>query len=205
MPSSPRSRSRAASDRGRAGRRRRSSSRISPARCVAAAPAYLKSHSQGEYVFDHGWADAWERAGGQYYPKLQVAVPFTPVPGSRLLGDDPQQLLGAIEAVTSAERPVVGAHHLCRRGEARPNASARLADPPRNPISLAQSRLFELRRFPRRADQPQAQGDPQGAGGGVARAGDSGRCAATRSARPNGMRCGPSTRTPAAANGGGPI
>jgi len=66
----------------------------------AAAPAYLKSHSQGEYVFDHGWADAWERAGGQYYPKLQVAVPFTPVPGSRLLGGYPQQLLGAIEAVT---------------------------------------------------------------------------------------------------------
>jgi len=67
---------------------------------VAAAPAYLKTHSQGEYVFDHGWADAWERAGGQYYPKLQVAVPFTPVPGPRLLGTRPQQLLTAIEAVT---------------------------------------------------------------------------------------------------------
>ena len=66
---------------------------------VAAAPAYLKSHSQGEYVFDHGWADAWERAGGHYYPKLQVAVPFTPVPGPRLLGSRPQQLLAAIEAV----------------------------------------------------------------------------------------------------------
>jgi uncharacterized protein len=66
---------------------------------VAAAPAYLKTHSQGEYVFDHGWADAWERAGGQYYPKLQVAVPFTPVPGIRLLGSRPQQLLTAIEAV----------------------------------------------------------------------------------------------------------
>jgi len=67
---------------------------------VAAAPAYLKTHSQGEYVFDHGWADAWERAGGQYYPKLQIAVPFTPVPGPRLLGTRPQQLLAAIEAVT---------------------------------------------------------------------------------------------------------
>jgi hypothetical protein len=67
---------------------------------VAAAPAYLKTHSQGEYVFDHGWAEAWERAGGQYYPKLQVAVPFTPVPGPRLLGSRPQQLLAAIEAVT---------------------------------------------------------------------------------------------------------
>jgi len=69
-------------------------------RLVAAAPAYLKTHSQGEYVFDHGWADAWERAGGQYYPKLQVAVPFTPVPGPRLLGARPQQLLAAVEAVT---------------------------------------------------------------------------------------------------------
>ena len=52
---------------------------------LAAAPCWLKSHSQGEYVFDHGWADAYERAGGRYYPKLQVCVPFTPVPGRRLL------------------------------------------------------------------------------------------------------------------------
>ncbi|PTS89975.1 GNAT family N-acetyltransferase, partial [Sphingomonas sp. HMWF008] len=48
---------------------------------AAIAPAYAKSHSQGEYVFDHAWADAWERAGGRYYPKLQIAVPFTPAPG----------------------------------------------------------------------------------------------------------------------------
>ncbi|MCB1535219.1 MAG: N-acetyltransferase [Rhodoblastus sp.] len=54
-------------------------------RLVACAPAWLKAHSQGEYVFDHGWADAYERAGGSYYPKLQVAVPFTPVTGRRLL------------------------------------------------------------------------------------------------------------------------
>ena len=67
---------------------------------VAAAPAYLKSHSQGEYVFDHGWANALERVAGTYYPKLQVAVPFTPVPGPRLLGHRPQQLLAALEAVT---------------------------------------------------------------------------------------------------------
>jgi predicted N-acyltransferase len=67
---------------------------------VAAMPSYLKTHSQGEYVFDHGWAEAWESAGGQYYPKLQVAVPFTPVPGTRLLGHRPQQLLAAAEAVT---------------------------------------------------------------------------------------------------------
>jgi predicted N-acyltransferase len=67
---------------------------------IAAAPAYLKTHSQGEYVFDHGWAEAWQRAGGQYYPKLQVAVPFTPVPGPRLLGSRPRQLFAAIETVT---------------------------------------------------------------------------------------------------------
>lgn len=52
---------------------------------AAILPAYLKSHSQGEYVFDHSWADAWQRAGGQYYPKLQIAVPFTPATGPRLL------------------------------------------------------------------------------------------------------------------------
>ena len=52
---------------------------------LAALPAYLKAHSQGEYVFDHAWADAWERAGGHYYPKLQIAAPFTPASGPRLL------------------------------------------------------------------------------------------------------------------------
>ncbi|WP_134496703.1 GNAT family N-acetyltransferase [Microvirga pakistanensis] len=52
---------------------------------AGAAPCYVKSHSMGEYVFDHSWADAYERAGGRYYPKLQVAVPFTPVTGPRLL------------------------------------------------------------------------------------------------------------------------
>ena len=71
-------------------------------RPAAIAPAYAKSHSQGEYVFDHGWADAWQRAGGAYYPKLQVAAPFSPVPGPRLLLRDPElapALLGALEAV----------------------------------------------------------------------------------------------------------
>lgn len=49
------------------------------------SPCYIKAHSQGEYVFDHAWADAYVRAGGRYYPKLQVAVPFTPVPGPRVM------------------------------------------------------------------------------------------------------------------------
>src|SRR5262249_24784470 len=52
---------------------------------VGAAPCYAKSHSRGEYVFDHGWAEANERAGGSYYPQLQVSVPFTPAPDRRLL------------------------------------------------------------------------------------------------------------------------
>ncbi|MEH3122588.1 MAG: GNAT family N-acetyltransferase [Sphingomonas phyllosphaerae] len=79
---------------------------------IAIAPAYAKGHSQGEYVFDHGWADAWERAGGRYYPKLQIAAPFTPVPGPRLLLRDPDAapaLIGAIEAVV-AQHDLSSAH-----------------------------------------------------------------------------------------------
>ena len=71
-------------------------------RIAAALPAYLKAHSQGEYVFDHAWADAWHRAGGSYYPKLQIAVPFTPATGPRLLLADPAlatPLLRAAEQV----------------------------------------------------------------------------------------------------------
>ena len=65
-------------------------------------PAYGKSHSQGEYVFDHGWADAWERAGGRYYPKLQIAAPFSPVPGPRLLGPEEARaaLIAGAQALT---------------------------------------------------------------------------------------------------------
>lgn len=71
-------------------------------------PAYAKSNSQGEYVFDHGWADAWEQAGGQYYPKLQISVPFTPVPGPRLLLRD----AAAAPALIAAAEAMVGQHDL---------------------------------------------------------------------------------------------
>jgi uncharacterized protein len=71
---------------------------------VGIVPCYMKSHSQGEYVFDYGWAEAFHRAGGRYYPKLQCSVPFTPVTGPRLLSADPkvrkvlaQGLVGACE------------------------------------------------------------------------------------------------------------
>ena len=69
---------------------------------LAAMPSYAKGHSQGEYVFDHAWADAWHRAGGRYYPKLQIAAPFTPATGPRLLLSDPSlaaHLLKGAEAV----------------------------------------------------------------------------------------------------------
>ena len=69
---------------------------------LAAAPLYVKSHSQGEYVFDHGWAEAYDRAGGRYYPKLQVAAPFTPVPGPRLLVRAGRQEREARAALISA-------------------------------------------------------------------------------------------------------
>jgi len=65
---------------------------------VGAAPLYVKSHSRGEYVFDHGWADALMRAGMNYYPKLQCSVPFTPATGPRLLAKTPE----AKQAVASA-------------------------------------------------------------------------------------------------------
>ena len=58
---------------------------------IGCAPMYIKTHSQGEYIFDHAWANAYERAGGKYYPKIQVAVPFTPVPGKRLLAKKENQ------------------------------------------------------------------------------------------------------------------
>ncbi len=58
---------------------------------LGAIPGYLKSHSQGEYVFDHSWADAFERAGGQYYPKIQCSIPFTPATGPRLLAARDQE------------------------------------------------------------------------------------------------------------------
>lgn len=77
-------------------------------------PLYLKSHSQGEYVFDHGWADAFSRAGGEYYPKLQCSIPFTPVTAPKLLarGNDPairRALLTAAE--TLARRHNISSVH----------------------------------------------------------------------------------------------
>lgn len=79
---------------------------------VACAPCYLKTHSMGEYVFDYPWADAYERAGGRYYPKLQVSVPFTPAQGARLLvrpGDRRDDARAALIAGLKAVRERTGA------------------------------------------------------------------------------------------------
>ena len=73
-------------------------------RLAAVAPTYVKTNSQGEYVFDHAWADAFERAGGRYYPKLQVSVPFTPVTGRRFLIAAETDRTGAIEALVGGLR-----------------------------------------------------------------------------------------------------
>ncbi|MET2826666.1 GNAT family N-acetyltransferase [Mesorhizobium shangrilense] len=78
---------------------------------LGAIPSYLKSHSQGEYVFDHGWSDAFERAGGRYYPKLQCAVPFTPVTGPRLLvskGEDSNTVKAGLAAGLKAVTEKLG-------------------------------------------------------------------------------------------------
>jgi len=89
-------------------------------RAIAALPLYVKTNSQGEYIFDHGWAEAYERAGGRYYPKLQVAVPFTPVTGRRFLGPEiyREPLLQA--AIALAEKNGLSSLHVtfCTEDEA---------------------------------------------------------------------------------------
>jgi predicted N-acyltransferase len=90
-------------------------------RAVGVVPLYAKSHSWGEYVFDHGWADAYERAGGRYYPKLQACVPFTPVPGRRLLAPDVASRTALVEvlAATAAQLGVSSLHvTFCTEDEA---------------------------------------------------------------------------------------
>jgi hypothetical protein len=80
-------------------------------RLIGAVAGYLKSHSQGEYVFDHGWAQAFERAGGRYYPKLQMSAPFTPATGPRLLvadGEDRPAVMRRLAAAVKAETDELG-------------------------------------------------------------------------------------------------
>ncbi len=85
---------------------------------IGATPIYVKSHSQGEYIFDHGWADGYERAGGRYYPKLQIAVPFTPATGPRFLGQGRDELVAG--AIGIAEQNGLSSLHItfCTEEEA---------------------------------------------------------------------------------------
>ncbi|WP_116133038.1 GNAT family N-acetyltransferase [Tropicimonas sp. IMCC34043] len=91
---------------------------------IGAAPMYAKNHSQGEYVFDHSWAQAYENAGGRYYPKLQIAVPFTPATGRRFLVRPGFETIG-MAALVEAAVQVAANHHVsslhitfCTAGEA---------------------------------------------------------------------------------------
>jgi len=116
---------------------------------VGALPSYLKGHSQGEYVFDHSWAHAWERAGGSYYPKLQISAPFTPANGPRLLIADDQW----------APPLLVAAQNLCRQNGLS-SAHATFIAPEQRP-------LFEQMGWLMRADtqfhwRDQGYGDFQG-------------------------------------------
>lgn len=97
---------------------------------IAVAPLYVKSHSQGEYIFDHGWAEALDRAGGHYYPKLQVAVPFTPATGRRLLTQPEHEAAGRaalLFAIRSlAEKSSLSSAHVtfCTADEAETGVAA---------------------------------------------------------------------------------
>jgi uncharacterized protein len=95
-------------------------------RLIGAAPFYVKSHSQGEYIFDHAFADAWLRAGGRYYPKLQSAVPFTPASGRRFLGAEGARvpLMQAMQSA-AAQNGLSSAHvTFCTEDEAQAGAGA---------------------------------------------------------------------------------
>jgi predicted N-acyltransferase len=106
---------------------------------VGVVPCYLKSHSLGEYVFDRGWADAYERAGGDYYPKLQVSVPFTPATGRRLLAAP------GPDATAVQNGLAQGLIELCRRHEASSVHVTFMTEP--------ESQLIERHGFLQRTDQ----------------------------------------------------
>ena len=130
---------------------------------VGAMPLYAKDHSYGEYVFDHAWADALQRAGGQYYPKLQCAVPFTPVPGRRILARDPAvQSALAQGAIGLAQRAGASSVHATFAEEdlARAPGAARLSDAHGAAVSLVQSRLCDVRGVSRATLLAKAQEHP---------------------------------------------
>ena len=175
-------------------------------------PCYLKSHSQGEYVFDRGWADAYERAGGRYYPKLQVSVPFTPATGPRLLirdGVDTDEIGTALGARTGRamrrNQGLFGSRHLRTRGGVEISRQARLLAADRPAVSLAQPGFCRFRRFPRHPQFAASQGDQARAArrGGKRHHHPRAHRPAT-SPRMPGTRSSISTWRPVRANGAGP-
>ncbi len=133
-------------------------------RLCAAVPLYRKHHSYGEYVFDWAWADAHQRHGVEYYPKWLVAVPFTPVPGPRLLAlDDEARDRVASALVDLVEKSALSSLHVLfpTESEARSLAQARRTHAPVGPVPLVQPRLRDLRRLPCQSRTAQAQ---EGAG-----------------------------------------
>lgn len=103
---------------------------------LAALPCFLKNHSQGEYVFDQGWADAFERAGGRYYPKLQCSIPFTPTTGPRLLGGQ------SVNSNSYKELLASGLKQLCNNHEV---SSAHITFMPQDEWQLLEDQDFLLR------------------------------------------------------------
>ena len=121
---------------------------------VAACPLYLKTHSMGEFVFDHGWADAAERAGIRYFPKFLVGVPFTPHTGRRFLtapGADRAGLINllglALTSICEDNKLSIGARQFLRAGRSRRAYADRLHGTARLPVPLAQRGFHDLRRL----------------------------------------------------------
>ncbi len=137
---------------------------------IAVMPLYAKAHSQGEYIFDHNWAHAFEHAGGRYYPKLQAAVPFTPATGRRFLdpaglrGDGPRRA-AARRADRIAEQNGVSSLHVtfCTAEERAWGEAAGLLGRTTQQFHWANRGYADFDAFLAELVVAQAQGDPQGA------------------------------------------
>ena len=178
---------------------------------IAVAPHYVKSHSQGEYIFDHAFAQAYTRAGGQYYPKLQTAVPFTPATGRRFLckpGYEDAGTAAILQAMAQVARDnrLSSAHvTFCTAEEAargqehgflhRVTEQFHWENP-----ELHQLSMISLPRYPRASARPSARN----ARPPKLSAAKSAPIPAMICGQSIGMRSGGSTRTPARANGARP-